>query len=154
MENRVMFHSFSAASLKRLQAVLPNIPRILIVGSLKRINFDVLTYVDGINLSSDLVTPQLVTQLHDLGKKVYVWDEMNEDRAKWTWLVNLNIDGVVTNYTSLGHEFQTLKAVGQVFFSISASSSPADTLRYPCTPIPYISKPLPAMLAITNATGY
>ncbi len=75
-----MFHSFSAASLKRLQAVLPNIPRILIVGSLKRINFDVLTYVDGINLSSDLVTPQLVTQLHDLGKKVYVWDEMNEDR--------------------------------------------------------------------------
>ena len=110
MENRVMFHSFSAASLKRLQAALPNIPRILIVGSLKRINFDVLTYVDGINLSSDLVTPQLVTQLHDLGKKVYVWDEMNEDRAKWTWLVNLNIDGVVTNYTSLGHEFQTLKA--------------------------------------------
>ncbi|QPB56306.1 glycerophosphodiester phosphodiesterase [Lacticaseibacillus paracasei] len=136
MENRVMFHSFSAASLKRLQAVLPNVPRILIVGSLKRINFDVLTYVDGINLSSDLVTPQLVTQLHDLGKKVYIWDEMNENRSLWTWLVNLNIDGIVTNYTALGHEFQALKAAA-VTTDINDLGANSSTTPLPIYENPY-----------------
>lgn len=109
-QNRVMFHSFSLSSLKRLQKVLPNVPRILIVGSLKRITFDSFKYVDGINISSDLITPDLVSQLHYIGKKVYIWDEMNENRVLWNWLVNLNIDGVVTNYPGLGHEFQSLKA--------------------------------------------
>ncbi|RXT56805.1 glycerophosphodiester phosphodiesterase [Lacticaseibacillus chiayiensis] len=146
MEKRVMFHSFSAASLKRLQADLPSVPRILIVGSLRRINFDVLTYVDGINLSSDLVTPQLVTQLHDLGKKVYVWDEMNEDRDKWTWLVNLNIDGVVTNYTSLGHEFQALKAAS-VTTSINDLGANSSVSALPVYENPYQPLQRPEQLA-------
>ncbi|WP_179396004.1 glycerophosphodiester phosphodiesterase [Lacticaseibacillus absianus] len=109
LTKRVMFHSFSLSSLKRLQRLLPQVPRLFIVGSLKRITFAVFPYVSGINVSSDLMTPEMVSALHAMGQKVYVWDEMNEDRAKWRWLVNLNIDGVVTNYPALAREFQQLK---------------------------------------------
>ncbi|WP_461215289.1 glycerophosphodiester phosphodiesterase [Lacticaseibacillus sp. GG6-2] len=108
MQKRVMFHSFSLKSLKRLQKLLPDVPRIFIVGSLKRITFAVFPYVTGINISSKLVTAKLVSDLHHIGQKVYVWDEMNENRQKWRWLVNIPIDGVVTNYPHLAYEYQAL----------------------------------------------
>ncbi|KRM71570.1 glycerophosphoryl diester phosphodiesterase [Lacticaseibacillus brantae DSM 23927] len=110
MDKRVMFHSFSLASLKRLQQLAPDIPRIFIVGSLKRITFAVFPYVTGVNISSELINQKLVDDLHYIGQKVYIWDEMNENRALWNWLVNLNIDGVVTNYPGLGADFKHLKA--------------------------------------------
>lgn len=120
MENRVMFHSFSLKSLKRLQKLLPNVPRIFIVGSLKRITFAVFPYVTGINISSTLVTEKLVSDLHHIGQKVYVWDEMNENAAKWRWLSNIPIDGVVTNYPGLAHQYQLL--------THDAQSHPVDAL--------------------------
>lgn len=72
MQDRVMIHSFSASSLKTMNELLPDVPRIFIVGSLKRINFEVLSYVNGINISSDLITqnPKLINQLHALHQKV------------------------------------------------------------------------------------
>ncbi|MCD2257234.1 glycerophosphodiester phosphodiesterase [Lactobacillus sp. CC-MHH1034] len=109
MENRVMIHSFSLESLRQMQTLLPNVPRIFIVGSLKRINFDALQYVTGINISSELVTPQLVDQLHYLGKQVYIWDEMTEKQQSWNKIVNLPIDGVVTNYPAVGASYQQSK---------------------------------------------
>ena len=45
MQDRVMIHSFSAPSLKTMSQLLPDVPRIFIVGSLQRINFEVLSYV-------------------------------------------------------------------------------------------------------------
>ncbi|MCI1987034.1 MAG: glycerophosphodiester phosphodiesterase [Lactobacillus sp.] len=120
MQERVMFHSFSLNSLKRLQTLLPNVPRIFIVGSLKRITFAVFPYVTGINVSSELVTAKLVSDLHHIGQKVYVWDEMNESQRKWRWLSNLPIDGVVTNYPKLAHTYQSLTR--------EAQSHPVDTL--------------------------
>ncbi|MFD1485580.1 glycerophosphodiester phosphodiesterase [Lacticaseibacillus baoqingensis] len=120
MQDRVMFHSFSLSSLKRLQTLLPSVPRIFIVGSLKRINFAVFPYVTGINVSSDLVSAKLVSDLHHIGQKVYVWDEMNENQKKWRWLSNLPIDGVVTNYPKLAHTYQSLTREAQVH--------PVDTL--------------------------
>ncbi len=108
MQRRVMFHSFSLKSLKRLQKLLPDVPRIFIVGSLHRITFAVFPYVTGINISSNLVTAKLVSDLHHIGQKVYVWDEMNENRHKWRWLANIPIDGVVTNYPHLAYEYQAL----------------------------------------------
>ncbi|WP_407892160.1 glycerophosphodiester phosphodiesterase [Lacticaseibacillus sp. N501-2] len=120
MQDRVMFHSFSLSSLKRLQVLLPNVPRIFIVGSLKRITFAVFPYVTGINISSTLVTAKLVSDLHHIGQKVYVWDEMNENAAKWRWLSNIPIDGVVTNYPALAHQYQLLTK--------DAQSHPLDAL--------------------------
>ncbi|UTC13409.1 hypothetical protein [Latilactobacillus curvatus] len=31
---------------------------------------------------------------------------MSENQATWNWLVNLNVDGVVTNYPALGRHYQ------------------------------------------------
>ncbi|KRN27480.1 hypothetical protein IV38_GL002133 [Lactobacillus selangorensis] len=109
MEKRVMIHSFSLNSLEKMKTLLPSVPRLFIVGSLKRLNFEAFTYTTGVNISSTLATPALVKALHAAGQKVYIWDEMTENRASWDKLVNLNIDGVVTNYPAIGHEYQVAK---------------------------------------------
>lgn len=111
MQSRVMIHSFSVASLKTMSELLPNVPRIFIVGSLKRINFEVLSYVNAVNISADLIQkdPNLIHDLHAMGKKVFVWAEMNESPHLWNWLINNNVDGVVTNYPALGYRYKLAK---------------------------------------------
>ena len=111
MQDRVMIHSFSADSLKTMSKLLPNVPRIFIVGSLKRINFEVLSYVNGINISSDLIiqNPLLIKQLHALNQKVFVWAEMTESPKLWNWLINNDIDGVVTNFPATGYKYKLAK---------------------------------------------
>ena len=109
MQNRVMFHSFSTKSLENEYQLMPEIPRIFIAGTIKRVNFDILQYVTGVNLSSNIVTPQIIDTLHFMGKSVYVWDEMNESPKKWNTLINMPIDGVVTNYPATGNEYRDLK---------------------------------------------
>ena len=106
MQDRIMVHSFSIKSLMNMQKLMPQIPRIFIVGSLQRISFESFKYADGINISSELVTPTIIKQLHYLHQKVYVWNEMAENQTTWNWLVNLNVDGVVTNYPALGRHYQ------------------------------------------------
>lgn len=108
MENRVMIHSFSGKSLEYLSKLDPTIPRIFIVGSLKRINFDILQYVNAVNVSSDLIkkNPFLVNWIHGTGKKIYVWTEMDETPSLWNWLVNNHIDGAVTNFPDTGYKYK------------------------------------------------
>ncbi|UTC13408.1 hypothetical protein [Latilactobacillus curvatus] len=48
MQDRVMVHSFSLASLQNMQRLMPEIPRIFIVGSLQRISFESFKYADGL----------------------------------------------------------------------------------------------------------
>lgn len=111
MQDRVMIHSFSAPSLKTMSQLLPDVPRIFIVGSFQRINFEVLSYVNGINISSDLITqnPKLISQLHALHQKVFVWAEMNETPKLWNWLINNDVDGVVTNFPAKGYKYKLAK---------------------------------------------
>ncbi|WP_164506888.1 glycerophosphodiester phosphodiesterase [Lapidilactobacillus bayanensis] len=109
MTSRVMFHSFSLASLQTLKTLLPTVPRIFIAGSLKRINFETFATSTGVNISSELVNAQIIKQLHAANQKVYVWDHMNENADRWNWLVNLPIDGVVTNYPATGKQYQDAK---------------------------------------------
>ncbi|MCH3904682.1 MAG: SLAP domain-containing protein [Lactobacillus sp.] len=124
MEKRVMIHSFSAPSLKKMSELLPNVPRIFIVGSLKRINFEVLSYVDAVNVSSDLIKgdPHLISNLHSMGKKVFVWAEMDESPKLWNWLINNNVDGVVTNFPALGYHYKLAKE-GSHKYAIDASGT-------------------------------
>ncbi|KRN23073.1 glycerophosphoryl diester phosphodiesterase [Lacticaseibacillus camelliae DSM 22697 = JCM 13995] len=150
MQKRVMFHSFSLSSLKRLQKVLPECPRLFIVGSLKRINYSVFQYVNGVDISTDLLTPQLVSSLHAVNQKVYAWDEMTETPAKWQWLANLNIDGVVTNYPAIAHQYAELKAdavtVHKEGLATNVSSAALPIVRNPYTPTP-TGKTVPARAA-------
>ncbi|APU70930.1 glycerophosphoryl diester phosphodiesterase [Companilactobacillus crustorum] len=130
MQNRVMFHSFSVKSLENEAQLMPDIPRIFIAGTTKQINFDILQYVNGVNLSSNIVTPQIIDTMHFMGKKVYVWDEMNESPKKWNTLINMPIDGVVTNYPATGNEYRELKdqskseALNQNVYYMSSQKEP------------------------------
>ncbi|GAQ01375.1 cell surface glycerophosphoryl diester phosphodiesterase precursor [Companilactobacillus farciminis] len=109
MQDRVMFHSFSTKSLQNEAQLMPNIPRIFIAGTIKRVNFEVLSYVSGVNLSSKIITPEIINTMHFMGKTIYAWDEMNESPQKWNTLINMPIDGVVTNYPGTGNEYRELK---------------------------------------------
>ena len=83
MQNRIMIHSFSAASLFHLRELMPHAYLILIVGSLRRINFSILPQVNAVNASSDIVQehPFLIHWLHKLHKQLYVWAKMDESPA-------------------------------------------------------------------------
>ena len=112
MENRIMIHSFSAASLFHLRELMPQAYLILIVGSLRRINFSILPQVNAVNASSDIVQehPFLIHWLHKLHKQLYVWAEMDESPALWHWLINRNVDGVVTNFPATGFKYKLAKS--------------------------------------------
>lgn len=114
-QNRVYLQSFNAQSMSSLKQLLPKVPRILIVNDLADINFENLSDVDGINISSKLVTATLIKQLHALNKKVYVWDQMQEQESQWNWLVNLPIDGVITNYPFTGYQYKLAKSTSKDF---------------------------------------
>ena len=111
MEKRIMIHSFSAASLFHFRKIMPDAYLILIVGSLKRINFSNLPQVNAVNVSSDLLLNHswLIHWLHQLNKQVYVWTEMDESPDLWQWLINKNVDGVVTNFPSTGFKYKLAK---------------------------------------------
>ncbi|UQS82484.1 glycerophosphodiester phosphodiesterase [Bombilactobacillus folatiphilus] len=109
MQSRVMVHSFSLDSLENMKALAPQIPRIFIAGSLKRLTFEVFQTSNAVNVSSALLTPRLIDQLHAIGQKVFVWDEMTENPKQWNWLINLPIDGIVTNFPERAVYYQQLK---------------------------------------------
>ncbi|MBC6350099.1 glycerophosphodiester phosphodiesterase [Lactobacillus melliventris] len=111
MEKRIMIHSFSAASLFHFRKIMPDAYLILIVGSLKRMNFSNLPQVNAVNVSSDLILNHswLIHWLHQLNKQVFVWTEMDESPDLWQWLINKNVDGVVTNFPSTGFKYKLAK---------------------------------------------
>ncbi|MDF7638477.1 glycerophosphodiester phosphodiesterase family protein [Lactobacillus sp. ESL0791] len=111
MQKRVMIHSFSAASLFKLRELMPDAYLILIVGSLKRMNFSNLPQINAVNVSSDVIQNHswLIHWLHLLDKQVYVWAEMDESPQLWHWLINKNVDGVVTNFPATGFKYKLAK---------------------------------------------
>lgn len=111
MEKRIMIHSFSRASLFELRKLMPHAYLIFIVGRLKRINFSILPQVNAVNASSDIIQqhPFLIHWLHRLHKQIFVWAEMDESPSLWHWLINKNIDGVVTNFPATGFKYKLAK---------------------------------------------
>ena len=148
MQDRVMFHSFSTKSLQNEAELMPDIPRIFIAGTIKRVNFEVLQYVTGVNLSSSIVTPDVINALHSMGKTIYVWDEMNESPKKWNTLINMPIDGVVTNYPATGNEYRELKdkskseVINQNVYYMSSKSEPIYENPYRLIKTKKVVKPL------------
>ncbi|MFD0897016.1 glycerophosphodiester phosphodiesterase [Loigolactobacillus binensis] len=106
MEKRVLVQSFSAASVESFSQLLPTVPRYLIASDLQDIDFATLQNVTGINLDVTLLTPTILQQFHSLGKKVFVWSDMDEQASALANLSLTNIDGIVTNYTQLASTYE------------------------------------------------
>lgn len=141
MEKRVMIHSFSAASLFHFRKIMPDAYLILIVGSLKRINFSNLPQVNAVNVSSDLILNHswLIHWLHQLNKQVFVWTEMDESPDLWQWLINKNVDGVVTNFPSTGFKYKLAKE-GTKKYSIHRKGSYFGKKKAKTMMNPYVRK--------------
>lgn len=156
MEDRVMLQSFNAKSLATLHKAFPKISTILIINSLADLNFEVLKDINGVNISSKLISDNLISKLHKLGLKVYVWDQMNEDEKQWNWVVNLPIDGVITNYALTGYQYQLAKS-GSETFTVDKRAIVASTKQIPIYENPYqkvaTDKFLPALSAINLTKG-
>ena len=139
MENRIMIHSFSAASLFRLRKLMPHAYLILIVGSLKRINFSNLPQVNAVNVSSDIIQdhPFLIRWLHRVHRPVFVWAEMDESPSLWNWLINKNVDGVVTNFPATGFKYKLAKQ-GTKKYAIDRTAIYLGKDKTPIVTNPYI----------------
>ncbi|KRN14320.1 glycerophosphodiester phosphodiesterase [Lactobacillus gigeriorum] len=139
MEDRVIIHSFSAASLFYFHKIIPSVPLIYLVGSLKRINFSILPQVGAVNVAADVIQEHawLIHWLHSLHKKVFVWTEMNESPSLWEWLINRNIDGVVTNFPELGFKYKLAK-MGSKKYPINRTGIYFGKQKTPTMMNPYI----------------
>lgn len=130
MQNRIMIHSFSGASLRYFRKSLPQCKLMLIVGSLGRIDFSILRIVNAVNISEDIIYqhPWVIHWLHTLGIKVFVWAEMDESPSMWEWLINKNIDGVITNFPALGFKYKLAKENTKKF-TINANATYLGTTK-------------------------
>jgi len=96
---RVLIQSFSAASLKKLHALDPNLPLVLLHGgegaALRQLLDDVKTYAVGIGPSKPLVDSALVAAAHERCLEVHPYTV--NDTTEMRVLVTLGVDGMFSD---------------------------------------------------------
>jgi len=93
--DRSMIHSGDYAALRAVKLCNPNIKCGLIQAIVTGDCYD-LPYVDFLSVEHSFVTTQMVNQLHNRGKKIYVWTVNRNDYI--SKLKALNVDGYITDY--------------------------------------------------------
>jgi len=102
----VLLQSFSAESLRRLQRLLPDVPRIQLVGgdtdpdALRARLEEIAGYADGVGPAARLVDPSVVEAAHRLCLEVHPYT-VNE-RAEMERLFAAGVDGIFTDRPDVG----------------------------------------------------
>lgn len=102
----VMLQSFHSSVVRSAQELSPQIPRALLIGGKKVISklSDILDLIQGaaevgagvLNLSSKIITPQLIKESHRRGISVWAWTV--DDEAEMSRLATMGVDGITSNY--------------------------------------------------------
>ena len=109
IEDRVIIQSFDIRSLQYLHLHYPNIKTALLIEEedkkifalqLKALGFIPTIY----SPAYQLVTPLLVKQCHDTGIEIIPWTV--EDKATMQQLINLGVDGLISDYPNLYAELK------------------------------------------------
>ncbi|NEG69879.1 glycerophosphodiester phosphodiesterase [Bifidobacterium choloepi] len=100
--DHVEVHSFYAEPLAKLDRLLPNMFKQLLVSSREEINADAgLYFVDSFGVNQKVASKAVIKQIHGAGKEIWVWTVDSPTRiAKF---LSEGVDGVITD---------TSKAVG------------------------------------------
>ncbi|MEH7884194.1 glycerophosphodiester phosphodiesterase family protein [Bacillus sp. JJ1609] len=98
--NKIIIQSFNFESMKKMDALLPEVP----IGVLTYSNLHVTDaalqefakYADYFNPSYSLVTKDLVDKVHSLGMEIQSWTVRSHEAAQF--LIDMEVDGIITDY--------------------------------------------------------
>ncbi|WP_255570293.1 glycerophosphodiester phosphodiesterase family protein [Cohnella sp. CFH 77786] len=97
---KIMIQSFDHGSVQRFHAILPDIPVGVLTYLPEQLTEAKLreyaAYADYVNPSLNLVTEQLVDQVHSLGMEIHAWTVRNA--ALVEPLIESGVDGIITDY--------------------------------------------------------
>ena len=99
--NKIIIQSFNHESMKKSKALLPNLSHgVLTGGSWADVTEEQLaqfaTYADYFNPTMNIVTDELVSDVHEAGMDIYPYTSRSQEQA--LRLFDLNVDGIITDY--------------------------------------------------------
>ncbi|MBT2662054.1 glycerophosphodiester phosphodiesterase family protein [Bacillus sp. ISL-45] len=98
--DKIIIQSFNFESMKKIDALLPNVPiGVLTYSSLHTTDAalqEFAKYADLFNPSYGLVTRELVDKVHSLGMEIQSWTVRSPEAAQF--LIDMKVDGIITDY--------------------------------------------------------
>ncbi|MBT2637650.1 glycerophosphodiester phosphodiesterase family protein [Bacillus sp. ISL-39] len=98
--DKIIIQSFNFESMKKVDALLPNVPiGVLTYSSLHTTDAalqEFAKYADLFNPSYGLVTRELVDKVHSLGMEIQSWTVRSPEAAQF--LIDMKVDGIITDY--------------------------------------------------------
>ncbi|KZE38961.1 glycerophosphodiester phosphodiesterase [Bhargavaea cecembensis] len=99
---KIIIQSFNHESMKTSKELLPNVPHGVLAGaSWADVTDEQLdefaAYADYFNPNMNIVTHDLVSDVHDSGMRIYPYTSRSQEQA--LRLFDLGVDGIITDYT-------------------------------------------------------
>lgn len=99
--NKIIIQSFNHQSMKKSKELLPNLSHgVLTGGSWADVTEEQLAqfavYADYFNPTMNIVTHELVSDVHEAGMDIYPYTSRSQEQA--LRLFDLNVDGIITDY--------------------------------------------------------
>lgn len=99
---KIIIQSFNHGSMEKSKELLPNVPHGVLAGaSWRNVSEEQLaefaTYADFFNPNMNIVTDELVSNVHEVGMKIYPYTSRSQEQA--FRLFDLGVDGIITDYT-------------------------------------------------------
>ncbi|WKA55367.1 glycerophosphodiester phosphodiesterase [Planococcus shixiaomingii] len=99
---KIIMQSFNHESMEKSKELLPNLPHGILVGaSWANVTEEQLAefaaYADYFNPTMNIVTDELVSDVHEAGMEIYPYTSRSQEQA--LRLFDLNVDGIITDYT-------------------------------------------------------
>ena len=99
--NKIIIQSFNHESMKKSKELLPNLSHgVLTGGSWADVTEEQLSqfaaYADYFNPTMNIVTDELVSDVHEAGMDIYPYTSRSQEQA--LRLFDLNVDGIITDY--------------------------------------------------------
>lgn len=98
---KIIMQSFNHESVKKSKELLPNLPHGVLAGAswanvTKEQLSQFATYADYFNPNMNIVTDDLVGDVHEAGLEIYPYTSRSQEQA--LNLFDLNVDGIITDY--------------------------------------------------------
>ncbi|WP_210364032.1 glycerophosphodiester phosphodiesterase [Bacillus sp. REN3] len=97
---KIIIQSFNFDSMKKMDALLPEVPIGVLTSSSLHVTDEALAgfaeYADYFNPNYGLVSKELVDKVHDLGMEIQSWTVRSPEAAQF--LIDMKVDGIITDY--------------------------------------------------------
>lgn len=115
-EDSCYITSFSYAAVKKVKQLDPDIKTGLIANVATTTAFTQLKYIDALSMNHLLVNATVVNDVHQSGKRIFVWTVDNKSEMKN--LMALGVDNIITNRPDLATEIVYSNDVSEKIITI------------------------------------